>query len=496
MFSRKAKAPVSTVSIENEWPFEAESGFVVFDIETTGLSPKSDRMIEIALIRTDRLGKPLAYWSTLVNPRQPVRATEIHGIHDADVAGAPVFDDIYDELARRIRGQALSAHNAKFDVSFLQAEFARTGWELPEIPVMCTMQESRNFIHGLAKRRLQDCVAAIGVQQDVEHRALGDATLTTTLVNFYLNSPTNTKRSGQLRQLPDVATNSKWPSARTVPQVPVAKSTQKYWRAAAPKNSALGVTISSIMPEDLLGDDTPVSELTYAQVLLEAMEDGVVTKEEHAALIDLANALDVSSNNQTSIHEKLMKTLAQEAWKDGVVNKAERTEIIAIGESIGFSESDAKDFIKEIEELRADRLGARAKNLPEDWDLGEPLRVGDRIVITGCYESGREDLETRSKKMGLQIRGAVSGKTTLLVSDGTVNGNKDSDAARLGIRSVSPEIFSKLLDYIQPARTDDGPTSSDSPPMPEESLVCIKCGEIFKRTVSKGRKPHSCPECR
>ena len=94
IFSRKSKTGVTNVSVEENWPFDAEPGFVVFDIETTGLSPISDRMIEIGLIRTDKLGNPLASWSSLINPKQVVTATEIHGISDKDVANSPTFEDV------------------------------------------------------------------------------------------------------------------------------------------------------------------------------------------------------------------------------------------------------------------------------------------------------------------------------------------------------------------------------------------------------------------
>ena len=399
-------------------------------------------------------------------------------------------------MLSRIRGQALSAHNAQFDVSFLKVELARTGWELPETPVLCTMHESRNFIPGLSKRRLQDCVEALGIEQDVEHRALGDASLATALVNFYLNGPTNRSRSKELSALPGIAKAIKWPDGQTFPEIPKSQSNQKYWAAKPRSNSALMKTISSMMPEDILGEDAGNSELTYAQVLLEAMEDGVISEQENSALTDLSKSLQIATEIQIAIHRKLMQTLAQEAWKDGSVNRAEQSEMVEAGNSLGFSDNDSKGFVTEIEELRASRISARTKELPSDWDLGEPLRVGDRVVITGCYEAGRNELETKSKKMGIRITGSVSGKTNLLVSDGTINGNKDADAAKLGIRSVTPEKYRKLLDYIQPAISVSEQSPKGDQEVGEESIVCTKCAETFSRKATKGRKPHFCPNCR
>ena len=132
------------------------------------------------------------------------------------------------------------------------------------------------------------------------------------------------------------------------------------------------------------------------------------------------------------------------------MSRSEQTEIVTTGESLGFSESESKLFIKEIEELRASTIGASAKDIPENWNHGEPLYVGDRVVITGCYEVGRTDLENQARALGIRITGSISGKTSMLVSDGTIGGNKDNDAKKLGVRTISPEVFRELLKFVQP----------------------------------------------
>jgi len=453
LFSKKQKESTSDVLVEENWPFGAPAGFVVLDFETTGLSPANDRVIEIGMVRTDASGNPLSYWSSLVNPQRAVEAIEIHGISDADVAGAPTFENLFDDIFRRIQGQVLVAHNAKFDMSFLKTEMARTGWELPKTPTICTMQESKNFIPGLTKRNLQTCLSSLGVNQQVQHRALGDAALTTTLLNFYLSKKSNAERSKELLALLNDATRIEWSSEKTFPDIPKSKTTQKHWRKTS-TNSQIMEIIKNMMPDDLLGDNPEEIELSYAQTLLEALEDGVISTAEVSALNELASSLNMTTNMQLQIHGKIMRLLAEESWKDGVVSKSEQAEITSTGESLGFSETDSKLFIKEIEELRASTIGANAKKLPDNWDLGEPLLVGDRVVITGCYEVGRTELENQAKALGVKITGAISGKTSMLVSDGTIGGNKDNDAKKLGVRTVSPEVFRELLKFVQPKSVD------------------------------------------
>jgi hypothetical protein len=85
-----------------------------------------------------------------------------------------------------------------------------------------------------------------------------------------------------------------------------------------------------------------------------------------------------------------------------------------------------------------------------------------------------------------------------------VGGNKDSDAQRLGIRVVRPEVFKELLDFVQPPQSEPISTdpqgfqklSSGEQEVRTESLVCVTCGETFSRAVSRGRKPHECEKCR
>ena len=76
---------------------------------------------------TDPAGVVLDAWSTRLNPEGPVGATHIHGITDRDVANAPLFRDVIPHLNNRLAGSALCAHNARFDLAFLRAEYARAG---------------------------------------------------------------------------------------------------------------------------------------------------------------------------------------------------------------------------------------------------------------------------------------------------------------------------------------------------------------------------------
>ena len=497
IFSKKKQQGVPTTKVEEVWPFGLESGFVVLDLETTGLNPIGDRIIEIGLIRTDPSGKPLGYWNTFINPKQPVTATEIHGIRDSDVSSSPSFEDCAPDILSRIKGQALVAHNANFDISFLRTELARAGWEMPNVPVVCTMNESKSFIPGLSRTRLADCISAIGITQEVEHRAIGDAAHAAALFYFYLNGPTNPERATQIKEYASIASRETWPADKTFP--PIGKQVSKRdFVKTAPTRSELLKEVSEIMPEDLLTESASSEEISYCSLLLDALDDGVISEEEIFALSQCATSFGLHQDSVNQIHKVLLVSLAREAWRDGVVSRAEKQEIIESAIRLGLTEKDAQTAIKDIEDVQAARISARSKVLPEFWAHGEPLRVGDRVVITGCYEQGRDELETKSRKLGVKIIGSVSGKTTLLVSDGTINGNKESDAVRLNIRIVTPVVYRELLEFIQPGMAPVSETKKSQGEGEEktENLVCVKCAQTFTRVASKGRKPHLCPSCK
>jgi len=152
--------------------------FAVLDVETTGLSPKRDRIIEIAVVRCTPDGSFIDEWSTLVDPGRDPGPTHIHGIHAEDLQGAPAFADIADALRDRLDGSMISAHNLAFDAGFLAAEFARAGLMPPDRPALCTMQLARHVLPDNDGYSLSACAATLGIDHPDAHRALPDTRVT------------------------------------------------------------------------------------------------------------------------------------------------------------------------------------------------------------------------------------------------------------------------------------------------------------------------------
>lgn len=116
---------------------------VVLDVETTGVHPQIDRIVQIGLVKIYPKKDPTE-WKTLVNPGMPIppEATEVHGITDEDVSNAPPFKEIAEVLGSGFRDCDIGGFNAvRFDVFILKEEFRRAGFKNPF--------EGAKFVDGL-----------------------------------------------------------------------------------------------------------------------------------------------------------------------------------------------------------------------------------------------------------------------------------------------------------------------------------------------------------
>jgi DNA polymerase-3 subunit epsilon len=100
--------------------------FTAFDIETTGLDPKLDRIVEFGAIKFDRRGI-MARYSTLVNPEipMPAEASRVNGISDAMLSGKPVIEETLPHFLKFIQNTVIVAHNAPFDCGFVNESLNR-----------------------------------------------------------------------------------------------------------------------------------------------------------------------------------------------------------------------------------------------------------------------------------------------------------------------------------------------------------------------------------
>lgn len=170
--------------------------FAVVDLETSGLSTRRHRVLQLGVVTVESDGTVLDTWSSLVKlrwPLQRVGPTEIHGITRRTLRGAPALDDALDQLGARLDGSIFTAHNAAFDAAFIARasrhrppdDPLRRGIE----PLLCTLQMSRR-LDPLRERshRLADVCDRYGVVLERPHDALGDALATAAVLPHLLDA--------------------------------------------------------------------------------------------------------------------------------------------------------------------------------------------------------------------------------------------------------------------------------------------------------------------
>lgn len=404
-------------------------GFAAIDMETTGLSPRIDRVVEVAVIQLDRNVLPCGEFATLINPGRDIGATHIHRITARDVVNAPRFEQVAPMLLDLLRGRVIVAHNVQFDLRFLHAEFARIGIGLPELPAMCTMQLAPQYLPGLPARSLAACCLAAGIQLDGAHAAAVDARAVAQLLACYFR--TDHQLPAEWAQTLADAARTPWP---TLPSM----MTQPVTRDIVARNRAQDVPFLARLVQQLPRAGTGTSVEAYLAALDNVLEDRRVTATEAESLRDLAVSLEVGADALIAAHQMYLRALAVTAWADGVISDAEYTDLGEVARLMGLP-ATAVDT----------ELAAARGMTPQMTVLvnGQALHVGDAVCITGTTATSRDELEVRAANAGLKVASAVSRKTRLVVAaDPDSESGKARRARELDIPLIAEPVFIAMLD--------------------------------------------------
>ncbi|MCI6241494.1 MAG: PolC-type DNA polymerase III [Clostridium sp.] len=164
--------------IQNEKGQNIDSEYVVFDIETTGLSPTNNRIIEIGAVRI-KDGKIQDTFSEFINPEVPIpySITKLTSITDAMVQSAPTIDVILPKFLEYIGDASVVAHNAAFDTGFIRENAKRLGLTF-DSTIVDTMTLAHILLPELGKYTLDRLCKQFGVVNEHHHRACDDAAAT------------------------------------------------------------------------------------------------------------------------------------------------------------------------------------------------------------------------------------------------------------------------------------------------------------------------------
>ncbi len=165
--------------------------FAVVDVETSGLSTRRHRVLQVAVVTVED-GTIVDEWSSLIGLRWPLQRVgprRIHGISRADLRGAPHQREVFTEFGKRLDGAVFTAHNVDFDLAFIERAARRSGTSFQPAAALCTLRLSRKLDpERQLSHRLTDVAARYGVTNDRPHDALFDARATALVLPHLLEA--------------------------------------------------------------------------------------------------------------------------------------------------------------------------------------------------------------------------------------------------------------------------------------------------------------------
>lgn len=149
--------------------------FAAIDFETANEQRSSVCSVGVVIVRDWEI---VDNYYSLIRPEPEYYTywnTRVHGLTMADTERAPIFPTVWQEIAPRIEGLPLVAHNCRFDEGCLKAVFRTYSMDYPDYDFYCTLQASRRVIKGLPNYQLQTVAAHCGYELEKHHHALADA---------------------------------------------------------------------------------------------------------------------------------------------------------------------------------------------------------------------------------------------------------------------------------------------------------------------------------
>jgi DNA polymerase III subunit epsilon len=400
--------------------------YAVIDLETTGLNPwRYDRIVEIAIVHLDADGDITSEWCTLVNPQRDLGPQRIHGVRAAEARRAPTFSQMAPQIAERLRGRVLVAHNVAFDGPFLAHQFRMLGLDTPinRTDALCTMQLAAAFLP-TSGRSLAACCATAGVPLENAHCALDDARAAAQLFAFYLRAAVPPPPwAAQIA----IAATAAWPDLTPHDHAEVRRATP----------DAVDAHFLSRLVDRLPRVAEPVQADAYLALLDRALIDRRISATESDALVAAAAALTLGRADVVALHAGYLTELAHAALADDVVTDDERRDLVAVSTLLGLPPQSVDAAMAAAVADRVPRQRVHTR-----WRLSP----GDEIVFTGDSAESRDVWEQRARDAGLKVATVVTSGTRLLVAaDVDTMSVKARTANGVGVPVVDLQTFLEMV---------------------------------------------------
>jgi DNA polymerase III subunit epsilon len=416
-----------------------EQRFSVFDVETTGLYPRHhDRVIEIGIVQIASNGEILDEYESLINPQRDIGPTRIHHIMSREVLNAPLFKDIAGSIVDRLKGFVVGAHNALFDVRFVQAEFSRIAAPIPAFPTVCTMRLAMKAVPHLPGRNLSAICQYFGIPMGNRHAALDDARAAALLLI----------KCRELLGSFDDCIDWQQTDATISKDWPVFESTQApYPRCKAIIDVELQPSCIQEIILRLPSGPMMYECQQYYALLDRVLEDRKVTLEEKDALFCLAQEMGMSREQAVKAHEDYVRELIRLAREDGIVTTSESGDIDEVRRLLCITTDQMIEILNAL-----DRTASFGVN-PEILNEKSKDFVGKSVCFTGQMRStyngepiSREIAEKLATECGLSVNRSVTKQLDILVVvDPDSMSSKAKKAHEYGTRIIAESAFWRMV---------------------------------------------------
>lgn len=371
----------------------------VLDVETTGFSG-CDRILEIGILTFDESRTETDTLHTLIQPDRDIPNTDIHGLTASTLRDAPLFSEVAGQIAALIDGRVVVAHNCSFDTRMLRQEFDRLDFPFPVGPsnTVDTMRLSHQLLPG-APKKLSAALAAAQLSNKAAHTAFGDAAATAQLF-FYLAD-----HGARLTKTPV-----------TLPA------------------GLLRLNSGELLPRPVRTGQPETD--TYQQMLVAALDDGVVTEAEREFLVRKAGELGLEPDEAQEIHRDMLARMAMMAWADGVLTDTERELIKSAAQNLKVSDRDVEQLLIKPDKVVVD------------------IAAGARVSFTGELTLPRDEWESRVRARGLTVGGVTKRTAVLVAADPETRSGKAKKARSYNVPIISEAELGWLLNNM-PGELED-----------------------------------------
>jgi len=396
--------------------------FTAIDLETTGLDPATDRIVEIGLVKFTADGTIIDEFATLVNsPGSDAAAQAVHGIDDHDLVGAPSIKQVLDEAMAFMAGTVLVAHNCDFEERFISAAARRASIVMPPMIGLCTLESSRRQLEGRAFSLTAMYKTATGGWSDQRHTALGDARAVREVLLWLLHEAPQPLYLTQGPPRPDEPVFTECPiSCRPVPlsRSSVADLLDSFPQSPCPRT----------------GDAPEVSR--YVALLDDAVEDGRLTYEEAESLTRQARLTRLTGTQLRHLHQSAWDATYPDTrdanWH--ALAPVQRREMYLLADALGLP-------------ALAERINAVIQECAEPEPPAEARYLrGLRVAIVGDH-GDVIDLRKHAESYGAKLAVNITKTVKWMVSttpDAT--DSRHTTARRLGIPIISCAEGSARID--------------------------------------------------